>query len=408
MNIAIATTEFVSETIYDGGLANYTYKLAKYLKSQNHGVTVFLITDENAEINFEGIKVIKIKTEDYYWLIKYQLKRVGLGFLITTKIKHKIQTLEISYSLNKFLKKHIAAQPIDIIHYPNLAALAYYRLKKVPAVVRLSGSTQMAQVFGGYGEDDLKVKIQANLEYKAMKKADAVFGPSKMIAAMTEKEVNKKITVIETPYLKPNVELDTTVYNQYLKGKKYLLFFGSIGLIKGVGTITEIIFDFFEKHPDYYFVFIGKKVNNQINSVPIWDHLIQKSKQHANKIIYINSLRHDKLFPVIINAECVVLPSLIDNFPNTCVEAMANNKIVIGTFGNGFDQLIKDSKNGFLINVNDSKMLLHNINLVLTMPHEKKEQMEKAAKLRTDLLHPDIVLNQLVTLYKNTISNFKN
>jgi glycosyltransferase involved in cell wall biosynthesis len=87
---------------------------------------------------------------------------------------------------------------------------------------------------------------------------------------------------------------------------------------------------------------------------------------------------------------------------------MANSKIVIGTVGNGFDQLINDGENGFVIPVDDSLALLKTIIHVLNLSAAEKTIIELAAKQRTDLLHPDIVLNQVVDLYKQTIANFKN
>ena len=160
-----------------------------------------------------------------------------------------------------------------------------------------------------------------------------------------------------------------------------------------------------EQNPLLHFVFIGKKLDNKINNFPVWDYLIKKSKQHKNRIIYFDSLKHPQLFPILQNAKCVVLPSRIDNFPNTCIEAMANSKIVIGTTGNGFDQLIENGKNGFLINVDDHHDLLKKINHVLALPQSEIEKIERSAKERADKLNPDIVLNELIALYKQTIQN---
>jgi hypothetical protein len=79
-------------------------------------------------------------------------------------------------------------------------------------------------------------------EIAATKKVSAVFGSIKAIAVLAETKIKKKIAIIETPYIKPLGELDNSVYEEVLTGKKYVLFFGSIGLIKGVGTIAEMIY----------------------------------------------------------------------------------------------------------------------------------------------------------------------
>ncbi len=66
------------------------------------------------------------------------------------------------------------------------------------------------------------------------------------------------------------------------------------------------------------------------------------------KIIYPGVLPHAQLLPIIEHASAVVLPSRIDNFPNTCLEAMACGKIVIGTRGTSFEQLIDDGISSFV------------------------------------------------------------
>lgn len=410
MNIAIVTPEFVSEKVFDGGLANYSYKLAKWLISQGHGVTVYLPVKSDepvSEFMFEDIPVTRLGGKDYAWLLKYQLQRLKLGFLVSEKTKYRLEFRQHARMLNKRIRADHASKKIDIIHYPHLGGYAFYRPSQIACVARLSSSTELCQKMGGYGSSDLQIDIQVEFEKAAMRKADAVFGPSKMIAALTEPSIGKKISIIETPYVRPAGELDPGVYNTYLKGKRYILFFGSIGLIKGVGTIAEMIGPLLEQHPDLHYVFVGKQLHNTVNNMDVWDYLLQRAGPHKSRVIHIPSQKHQTLFPIIQHAELVTLPSRTDNFPNTCIESMANSKIVIGTKGNGFDQLISDGENGFVIDVDDSQALLAKINFVLGLEPAKKQAIESLSFKRSETLHPDLVLNQLMQLYRNTIKNFK-
>lgn len=410
MNIAVVTPEFVSEKVFDGGLANYSYKLAKWLISQGHGVTVYLPVRRDEPVTkfmFENIPVTRIGSKDYSWFIKYYLRRLKLGFLMSERTKYRVEFRQYARVLNKRILADHAFRKIDIIHYPHLGGYSFYRPAQIPCLVRLSSSTELCQKMGGYGSSNLQVDVQIEFERAAMRKANTVFGPSKMIAALTESSIGKKISIIETPYVKPAGELDTSVYDAYLKGKRYILFFGSIGLIKGVGTIAEMIGALLEQYPDLHYVFVGKQLHNTIRNTDLWDYLLQKAGPNRDRVIYIPSQKHQTLFPLIRHAELVTLPSRTDNFPNTCIESMANGKIVIGTKGNGFDQLIDDGANGFVIDVDDSQALLEKINYVIALDPAEKQVIESLALKRSETLHPDIVLNQLMQLYKNTIKNFK-
>lgn len=407
MRIAIVTTEFISEKRFDGGLANYTYKLAKMLIERGHFVIVYITSSEQQIFKYDNINVVKVKIPDLVWHINYYLKKIGLNSFFYKTLQFKIEARQTSYFLNRFLKREVVSNKIDVIHYPNLASLTLFRLKGVPTVVRLSSSAINCQLYGGYGEDLLKSKIMCDLEYKALKKADVIFGPSLIIAKETEKLIDKKVNVIETPFLKDTKEWNYTIFNDVLKDKKYILFYGSIGLIKGVGTIAEIIYEFLNAHTDYYYVFVGKKLQNEINGKNVWDYLIEKSAEHKNRIIHFDPIKHEQLFPIILNADIITLPSRIDNFPNTCIESMALGKVVIGTNGNGFEQLIEHEKSGYLISVDDHIGLLSTISKIITLSEGVKNEIEKNAEARIALLAPHHIMPQIEDLYESVINQKK-
>lgn len=407
MNIAIVTPEFVTESSFDGGLANYVYKLATWLRAKQHNVTVVIISDNFDSFVYEGINVEKISIIDYVWRINHYTARFKLGFLFPEKLRNFIAFRKSSYMVYKALKKFNKKNKFDIVQYPHLSGYSFYGIKNVPSIVRISSSTFFCNVMSGRKISDGYIRSLEGFEFSAMKKASAVFGPSKLIAALAEPRIGKSISIIETPYVAPEAELDKSVYNSLLAGKKYVLFFGSIGLIKGIGTISEMIYSLLNKHRDLYYVFVGKQLNNTADGQDLWDHLLGKAAEFSERVIHIPAQKHSTLFPIIKHAQLITLPSLTDNFPNTCIESMANEKIVIGTKGNGFDQLIIDSESGFLVEVNNSIELLEKIDYVLRLDIDSKEKIEKKAVERTHKLHPDLVLNEVLILYGKAINDSK-
>ncbi|MBA2611549.1 MAG: glycosyltransferase family 4 protein [Bacteroidetes bacterium] len=407
MHIALVTPEFVTEASFDGGLANYIYKLAKWLKSQQHKVTIFLVSETSGSFVFEDITIERIKIIDYAWRINYQAKRFKISFLFPEKLQCFVAFRQASYFVKKTIKQFNKKHPIDIIQYPHLSGYSFYKVKNVPSIVRLSSSTYLCNAMGGWGRSDTYMKSLEKFEVMAMRKSEMVFGPSKMIAELVEPQIGKHISIIETPYMAPESKLDNSMYESVLKEKRYVLFFGSIGLIKGVGTIAEIIYDLLKTNKDLYYIFVGKQLHNKINETDLWDYLMGKAAEFSDRVIHIPAQKHPALFPIIQNAQLVTLPSRTDNFPNTCIESMANKKIVIGTKGNGFDQLINDNENGFVVEVDNSTELLDKINCVLQLDIETKNKIEQKAFERSRKLHPDIVLNQVIELYKKTINELK-
>jgi glycogen synthase len=412
MRICIITSEFITEKNFDGGLANYNYKLASLLIAAGHEVAVIVGSDRTDELVYDGIPLYRIHVLDYdnflftnkflcssYSKLKrYLRKRTGIIMGVELRYQAKM--------LNRKFAELNAEKKFDIVHYSSLGGIGLQRPVSVPVISRISSSTIDCHRSGGYGDNEAAILKQQKLEFAALRKMDGIFGPSRMIANIIAREVKREIKIIESPFMFPGYDLDDSLYRQHLDGKKYLLFFGTIGLIKGCATIAEILADFFSKHPDYYFVFVGKVLRSPEENTDMLQYLKKKAGSFADRIIHFGKTPHKQLFPLINNSHFVVLPSRIDNFPNTCIEAMGSGKIVIGTRGNGFEQVIVDGENGFLVEVDNSRELLHAINKGISLSPDQLSEMEKKAVHRIQKLKPEIIADELTGFYSSVIKNF--
>ena len=126
-----------------------------------------------------------------------------------------------------------------------------------------------------------------------------------------------------------------------------------------------------------------------------------------DRIIISNALAHKQLYPVINAADFVVLPSFMENLSNACIEAMYFERVVIGTDGASFEQLIKHGENGLLCQIGNSQDLLEKMQMVVAMGEKEKMEMGKKAKKRIDRLQPEYVVRKLVSLYEYVIENSK-
>src|SRR6185436_10900121 len=156
MNIAIVTSEFVTESSFDGGLANYTYRLAKSLIKLGHVPVIFVRDDTDELINFEGINVYRVDHRRYdkwiydnkdtflHWLyigLKWRFIRVWRLF------EYLLDGLKVqSWALKSCVEEAGKNIKFDIIHYSHLGGVGYYRIKNIPSVARLSSSTRLCQL----------------------------------------------------------------------------------------------------------------------------------------------------------------------------------------------------------------------------------------------------------------------
>jgi glycosyltransferase involved in cell wall biosynthesis len=308
--------------------------------------------------------------------------------------------LYTSYCLNKKCKDF---RNVDVVQYSSYCATALFRNASVPSVVRISSYEKLWQK--AYNNKfSLDVNLTTILERIALKKVNKVYGPSKFISEIISKDIDIKIDVIEPQFEKYNGILNESLYNKMVCGKKYLLFYGTIGRLKGVDLIADILFEILSKYSDLIFVFVGK--DTTYNNISMINYIYNKAGKFRDRVLYLGKLKHSALIPIIINSFAVILPSRIDNLPNACIEAMAYGKVVVASTKSSFDQLIDSGINGFLFENGDSTSLLNTINMVLSKNAYDIKKMEFLATKTTLRLEDENNIKKLIEYYGTVINGY--
>ncbi len=404
MHILIATSEFVTEKTYSGGLANCVADFARVLNKHGNRVIIVTFSDHNEEIEWENnIIVYRVNVENYGY--KYRIMNFLFPF-------YPLYVL-----LNKKIKEIVDSHQIDIIHYPSSFALALKRPCNIPTTVMMSTYLPIfrqvekpnyhvtAHNMKSHGKYERQIK-------RALYKVDTIFAPSRIVAKYTEYDTKIQVSVIESPTLVNEYKLLREQEIGELKDKKYFLFFGTLGYLKGVALIAQALTDFFSNNPDIYFVFLGRQtyMRDKRKKMFAMDYVYSHvPKEYHCRIIYIDATP-DKalLYTIVKKALACVLPSRFDNMPNTCIEAMTLGKVVIGTRNASFDELIDDGINGFLIDVDNKYQLLEKMNRILALSNEEIESIGERAKHTISRLDPEKIYPQLYSFYQYTIDKHFN
>ncbi len=399
MRIAYPTSEFVSENKnFSGGLANYLYRLLLHLKNVGHEPVIIVSSDRNETINFNGIAVYRVKLFPKYW---YRfLNRIT--FRIFAPALYEILQ---SWWLNQKIKELHKERPFDIIQYPSYMSVGFFRNRKIPSVLRISSIIKLWHQADEYNCEALQLKQIYWLENFVFRHANQIFGPCEMINKTAEQISNKKVKLIETPFYNEILANDETIVNQIkisTNNNPYLLYFGTIAVYKGLLEISEVIQNILSQFPDLYFVFIGK--SSDYKGISMIELIKKQAGNHADHTIFLNPIKHEQLYPIINASLAVVLPSRVDNLPNTAIEAMALGKVVIGTYEGGFQQFIEDGKSGFLFQNSKPETLFEKIKQTMQLSDSQKNEIEESAKNRITKLKPEIVINQLLEYYKTIIN----
>jgi len=393
LRIAFATPEYVTENYFDGGLANYINRISKILAGLGHDVHVVTLSlkDED-EFEHEGVMVHRVMLP--LWHVLHRVTRYSL----TTTL----HWLNFSTQVYRKLKQLHRQNPFHLIQYPNYSFSGLFSIPLLRAahVVRASTYQPAWNDAAGF-ERNLDSVAAERLEALQYKLTRNVFAPSSAVQKMlTNKTSVREARVIRNPFYVETREWDPTVYEQFLDGKKYALYFGRFQLHKGFHTLAQALPRFLHQCPDADVALVGRDTETSLASSMAGFARAQCGSS-VTRLILLENLPHSQLYPVIAGAHLVVLPSLIDNSPNTCLEAMGLGKVVIGTNGTSFEELIIDGVNGFLVSPDNPAALAEKMISAWTDP--ELATMSAAAKHRVLDFAPEKTVTSLLSYYSEVL-----
>jgi glycosyltransferase involved in cell wall biosynthesis len=392
VRVAFISPEFVTEPSYDGGLANYLHRAGVSLVRLGHEPHVIVASDRDESFDLDGIRVHRVDVRPS-WLH-------GLARRILRRYHPLLSILWQSFGLNRRLRQLHEEHPFALAQYSSYRATALFRPRAVPAVVRLSS---LESLWGRAYERERRpmgpARLASFLEELSIAMGRRLISPSHLLADAAEKATGRPVRVVESPFLPFAGELDPTVYREHLSTRRYALFFGTIGLLKGIKCLAEVLEPLFENHKDLYFVFVGKE--GRFRGRSMLEYVRAQAGEHRDRVLHFDRMPHASLYPIIEHAAAVVLPSRIDNFPNACLEAMSLGKVVVGTRGASFDQLIDDGVSGFLCEIDDRKSLLAVVERALAT--DRADAIGARARARIDELRPELAGARLVAAYEELV-----
>lgn len=396
MNIAYITTEFITEKKY-GGLATYLYNIAIIMSQRGHKVTIFTLSEKNEIIQFaNNIKVIRVKGRK----IRPQIDKMGRA----------ADMLSNSFLLNQKVKKENKIEKFDIVQATNYQAAGIFRIYSLPYIVRLSSDSSLlrnaSKANFNLAQALIEKKLEDYLELLCIKLCDASFAPSYFCANSVMKRIHKKIDVIESPFMPKKIDINESLYEKFLYNKKYILFNSSLSYLKGTHIGIKATEKLLSRNPNLYMVYVGHDygfIDENGGNKSVADILKRQHLKYEGRVLYFKNVRKDILYSLIMHSYACVLPSRVDNLPNSCIEAMSVGKIVIGTYGASFEQLIENKKSGLLIKRDSVNALVNAVEYVLNLSEKERKKIEMEAKKAIERLNPDNAYRNTIEYYQNII-----
>ena len=389
LRIAFVTPEFVTESYFDGGLANYLNRLSKILVAQGHDTHIITLSEKDeAEFDHHGVMVHRVMLNPRW----HVFNRISRCHLATT-----LHWLNFSAQVYSKLKQLYRLKPFDLIQYPNysLAGLFSIPLLHGAHVVRAS-SFEPAFSDGDGDKRKLDSVLVERLEALQYKLTRNIYAPSRLMQTILAEKLNVAARLIHTPFYIETTEFDTSVYDQFLKDRKYVLYFGRFQLHKGFHTLARALPQFLRECPDAYVALVGRDMATSLAS-SMAGFVRSQCAGFTDRLILLGNLPHRHLYPIVAGARLITLPSLIDNLPNAGLEAMGLGKVVIGTNGTSFEELITDGRNGFVVPRDNPHALAEK--MISAWNNPALETIAAAAKQEMLKFAPEKTVETLLSYY---------
>ena len=348
MRVCFLANEYPIDGQHAGGIATYLKTIAETLVQMGHHVDIVFcdhpVTHRRIlKINEVTIHVVP-STDTVNRVFYRSLSKKYLGILRYLNV-HQALTgyLGISKCVADYIEKNIDA---DVFECQEIGFLGYFLcMKRRNVVIKLH--TPFAYVSRLNRIFSLKYAFIEYFERKTLTMSGGISSPSASLARKIARRwrLKQPISVEHLPF-----RLNQVVHDEsQVPPHKYVLYFGRIEIRKGVLTLAKAIRRIQSKHHDIKFLLVGADTQyGRKQNKSVTKKLLAILGPAVSNVSIMGARRHEQLYPLIRNAEFIVLPSLWENFPNACLEAMALGKTVVAPSDTGFAEQFRDMESGIL------------------------------------------------------------
>jgi glycosyltransferase involved in cell wall biosynthesis len=257
------------------------------------------------------------------------------------------------HGLQALLREH----DLDVVEMPECGAegaLITTRLE-VPTVVRLHSPARLIMPY--YDVPRADVRLCSIIEQRALDHATALTGCSSFVAreAARELHIQRPISVIpnglDISWLEAAEDRDVHTAFALPRRRLMIVFAGRMERRKGIHLCLEIASSILERF-DVTFVLAGQDLFGYVQET-----LLPRlaSRPLRGSIHWLGAVGNAEMRPLVRAADIFLLPSLWENCPYACLEAMATGRAVVGADQGGMPELIQHGVNGLLATPNDAQ-----------------------------------------------------
>ncbi len=365
LRIALLSFEYPPETGF-GGIGSYTWHHARALAALGHEVHVLAGARAATALRSDTDGEVRVHR---YWATGRAMQAFeGLG-------KYRLwwtrQRLQNAWSMYLGLRELHARHPFDVVEMPECGAegALLTRRLRIPSVVRFHSPARL--IMPTYDVRAADITLCSAVEQRGITGATALTSCSRFLADAVGDGlgVRRRIDVVSNGL---DVEWFDAAADQVDVHAKYglprrsllMVFTGRMERRKGIHLCPEIARAILERH-DVTFVLAGADLFNYVQQtlLPALAGATLRGSIH-----WIGAVPLAELRPLVAAADIFLLPSLWENCPYSCLEAMAAGRAIVTSNQGGMPELIVHDVNGLLAESDSAPAFIAQIERLVTEP----------------------------------------
>jgi len=413
MNIWILTSETPHH--WAGGIARYVDHFARLAGAAGHELTVISRGPETRRREIApGYRMIEFRDrfEDGKLPMGDIEPDAHPGWPFNNMAYFPSLSFQYAQELDSILADEGAP---DVIECQDYAALGYFILQRkhtepgylrdIPVVIHLHTPDFAVQLLNQYPRYKLPDYWTGRMERGAIWMADALLSPSRFIARELPAFMEGGLPEVTTiPYPWPQLHPE----GLGRPGKDRTVFFpGRYELRKGIEPLLATCEALWLAGIDFTLEMAGGDVHTPLKGGSMKAFLAKKYAHRiaSGHLILGEAVPHDEVLEKMRQASVVVIPSLWENFPNTCIEAMALGKVaLVSEEGGQAEMLGSGTANGFRFSHAREGSFAEALQAALALDSAEREAIGKRAHARiVSLCHPETVLEQRMAHFQRVI-----
>ena len=314
--------------------------------------------------------------------------------LIKQPPSFNLSTLYIR-NARRLVRKIISLDP-DIVHAHGcegsigIAGVSCRR----PCLLSMQGIQSEIEYADKYwlGRSSLRVKLLAYIERYVVRKAKFI-GVRTDFASAFVKRTNPKAKI----YYTPEIINDVFFRVQPARDRSSILFVGTLSERKGVAILIRAMRFLCKKVPECQLNLVGIGSTEEVGRL----NSLSRELGVDGHICFKGSLNQNEIASEMENTAVFVLPSFMENSPNSLAEAMSAGLAVVATNVGGIPSMVENNATGLLVPPGDEELLSEAI-VDLLVDESKRRRLGQAAKTKAIATHSSqVVVDQIMKVYQD-------